>query len=91
MGLKSYIRDILSSDNPASSRRLITLLVAMHFITASFAILFFAFYSILWTQKGTVNLELLGTLKIILQYDFYVILSGLGFITSTDVLKLIIK
>lgn len=88
---KEYIKDVMSPSDTSSSRKFVTLLIAAHFIFASFVILFFAFYVIIWAPKGKTDVELLGTLKLVLQYDFYIILSGLGFITSSDLVRVIIS
>lgn len=77
----NFWKQIISSKDTASSKRLITLIISLHFIVASFAILFIAFYVIFYLPKGKVETELLGLLKEVLEYDFYIILSGLGFIT----------
>lgn len=81
MMIKDFLKKILSSDDPTSSKRLVTLIISLHFIIASFVILFIAFYVIFYTTKGKVDTDLLGMLKEVLEYDFYIILSGLGFIT----------
>ncbi len=88
---KSYIKDIMSPSDTSSSRKFVTLLISAHFILASFVVLFFAFYVIIWAPKGKTDVELLSTLKLVLQYDFYIILSGLGFITSSDLVRVIIS
>ena len=63
--------------------------MALHLIIASFMILFIAFYVIFYTTKGKVDTELLAMLKDVLEYDFYIVLSGLGFITADNTVKLI--
>lgn len=75
---------ILSSSDTTSSKRLVTLIISLHFIIASFVILFIAFYVIFYTTKGKVDQALLDMLKDVLEYDFYIILSGLGFITADN-------
>ena len=82
---------IISSDNPTSSKRLITLLVSLHFILASFVILFLVCYVVMYLPKGRVEKTLLDSLGKVLEYDFYIILSGLGFITSEGVVKMIVS
>jgi ABC-type transport system involved in multi-copper enzyme maturation permease subunit len=67
------------------------LIVAAHFILASFVILFFATYVILYLPKGKVEPELLNALKEVLEYDFYIILSGLGFVTSEGIVSIIVS
>ncbi len=87
--LSKFWGNVLSSDDPTSSKRLVTLIISGHFILASFTILFIAFYVIFYTTKGKVDTELLGMLKDVLEYDFYIILSGLGFITADNTVKLL--
>ena len=82
---------ILDGNDTFSSKRLITLVVAAHFILSSFVILFFATYVILYLPKGKVELELLNALKQVLEYDFYIILSGLGFVTSEGLVSIIMS
>lgn len=80
--MKKFIKDIISSTDTASSKRLVTLIIAFHFIIASFVTLFFVFYLIVYIPRGTVNKDLLSMLGKILEYDFFIILAGLGFITA---------
>ena len=87
---KSFLKKVLDSKDTASSKRLITLIIALHFVVASFAILFLVCYIALVMPKGIVDLTLISSLEKILQYDFYIILSGLGFITSEGLLTLIL-
>ena len=82
---------ILDGNDALSSKRLITLIVAAHFILASFVILFFATYVILYLPKGRVEPELLKALKEVLEYDFYIILGGLGFVTSEGIANMVIN
>ncbi len=70
--MKKFWMGIISSKDTNSSKRLITLIIALHFIIASFVILFFAFYLIVYTPKGAVNIDLLNLLKNVLEYDFYI-------------------
>tara|TARA_R110000868_G_scaffold83729_2_gene236493 strand:+ start:172 stop:555 length:384 start_codon:yes stop_codon:yes gene_type:complete len=81
---------ILDADNTTSSKRLITLLISLHFIMASFVILFLVCYVIMYLPKGRVEKDLLDALGKVLEYDFYIILSGLGFITSEGVVKMFV-
>lgn len=89
--MTNYFRKLISSNDTASSKRFVTLVIAAHFIVASFVILFFTFYVILYMPKGKIEPQLLETLKQVLEYDFYIILSGLGFITVEGFTKLMIK
>ena len=82
--MSNFWKKILSSKDAASSKRLVTLIISLHFIVASFVILFIAFYVIFYTTKGKVDKDLLDLLKNVLEYDFYIILSGLGFITMDN-------
>lgn len=87
---QSFLKRALDSKDTASSKRLITLIIALHFVVASFAILFLVCYIALVMPKGIVDLTLISSLEKILQYDFYIILSGLGFITSEGLLSIIL-
>ena len=88
--MSKFWQKILSSKDATSSKRLVTLIISLHFISASFAILFIAFYVIFYLPKGKVEPELLALLKEVLEYDFYIILSGLGFITADNLGKILI-
>ena len=86
-----FWRSILSSESTNSSKRLITLVISFHFIIASFVVLFIAFYVIFYTTKGKVDKDLLAMLKDVLEYDFYIIIAGLGFITGADMAKILVN
>lgn len=89
--MSSFWKSILSSSDDASSKRLVTLIIALHFIIASFVILFIAFYVIFYSTKGRVDKDLLDLLKFVLECDFYIILSGLGFITADMFGKIMVE
>lgn len=80
----SFLKSILSSESPNSSKRFVTLITSACFFLAQFLIIFIAFYVIFYTTKGKVDKDLLEMLKEVLSYDFYIILSGLGFITAEN-------
>jgi hypothetical protein len=88
---KSFLKKVIDSRDTASSKRLITLIIALHFVIASFAILFLVCYIALTVPKGVVDNVLLSSLEKILQYDFYIILAGLGFITSEGLVQILIN
>jgi len=88
--VKKFWLNILDADNSTSSKRLITLLVALHFILASFVILFLVCYVVMYLPKGKVEKDLLDSLGKVLEYDFYIILSGLGFITSEGIVQMFV-
>lgn len=89
--MTNFWNNILSSKDTASSKRLVTLIISLHFIIASFTILFIAFYVIFYTTKGKVDEALLNMLKDVLEYDFYIIVSGLGFITADNFTQVMIE
>lgn len=89
--MNNFWRSILSSKETTSSKRLVTMIISGHFIIASFAILFIAFYVIFYLPKGKVEPELLSMLKQVLEYDFYIILSGLGFITADNMGQIMLE
>ncbi len=82
---------ILDGNDSLSSKRLITLIVAFQFILSSFVILFFSTYVILYLPKGKVDPALLAALKEVLEYDFYIMLSGLGFVTSEGIVNIVVS
>ena len=79
--MRKFLLNLLSSESTTSSKRFITLVIALHFVITSFLVSFFVFYLIIYTPKGTVNKDLIDTLMAIFEYDFYIIVSGLGFVT----------
>ena len=87
----NYFSKIVDGGDTASSKRLVTLLIALHFIVSSFATLIVAIYVIFHVPKGQVDEKLLNLLREILQYDFYIILSGLGFITMEGFTQVMIE
>lgn len=89
--VNNFWKQVLSSKDTTSSKRLVTLIISLHFIVASFAILFIAFYVIFYLPKGRVEVELLNMLKQVLEYDFYIILSGLGFITADNLSQMLLE
>lgn len=91
MSQSKFWKQVLSSNEPTSSKRLITLIISAHFIIASFVILFIAFYVIFYLPRGRVEISLLEMLKQVLEYDFYIILSGLGFITADNLGQMMIE
>lgn len=79
--MTKFWKGILSSKDTNSSKRLVTLIVTAHFILASFVILFVATYIIFYLPKGKVDPVIMQMLLEVLRMDFYIILSGLGFVT----------
>jgi hypothetical protein len=88
---KSFIKRVLDSKETASSKRFITLVIAFHFVVSSFAILFLVCYVAMALPKGNVDPQLLASLHTILEYDFYIILAGLGIITSEGLISMIVN
>jgi hypothetical protein len=82
---------ILNSNDATSSKRLITLVVALHFVISSFVILFLVCYIAMYLPKGRIEKELLVSLSEILEYDFYIIVSGLGFVTGEGIVKMFVS
>lgn len=89
--MKAFFKKLLSSKDAASSKRFVTLIISGHFIVASFVILFISIYVIFFTAKGKIEPELLAMLKQVLEYDFYIILSGLGFVTADSFGQMMIE
>jgi hypothetical protein len=89
--MSNFWTQILDSNNSSSAKRLVTLIMAAHFIVTSFIATFFVFYLIVYTPKGTVNKDLLGLLTKVLEQDFYVILAGLGFIAAENMGQIMLE
>jgi hypothetical protein len=79
--MKEFFKSILNPESASSVRRFATLMSLGFFCITSLLVVFFVFYLVLFTPKGAVNIDLLGVLKDILEYHFYIILAGSGLIT----------
>lgn len=82
--IKEFLKNVLTSGDPSSTKRLLTLIMALHFILTAFLISFFVFYLILYTPRGSVNKDLLDLLEKIIEHDIYVILVGIGAIAAEN-------
>lgn len=84
--MANFFSRLLDTKDASSSKRFVTLIIAAHFILASFVILIIFTLLVFRTTKG--NLEFLKPIidvfKTILEYDFKIILGGLGFIGVAD-------
>lgn len=89
--MKKFFLEVLDGNNSTSAKRLVTLIMTLHFIIASFAILFVVIYLIFYLPKGRVDKDLLDVLKDILAHDMYVILAGFGFIGAENFGKMLIE
>lgn len=89
--MSSFWRRIINSKDPDSAKRVVTLIMAAHFIATSFIVTFFAFYLIIYTPKGSVNKDLLVLLTTIMEQDFYIILAGLGIIGVENVANIMLE
>jgi hypothetical protein len=88
---RTFWSRILDKNDPTSSKRLVTLVVALHFILSSFTILFLVCYIALVLPKGKIDAVLIGSFEKILEYDFYIIVSGLAFVTSEGLVQMIVS
>jgi len=91
--LKKFFYELLDSENDRSSKRFITLVAMLHFIVGSFLILgLFTFVAIRPTKGDIEFLKIMNdVLKVILEYDFLIIVGGLGFITAENLGKILVK
>lgn len=89
--MSRFWNSVLSSKETSSSKRLITLIISAHFILASFVVLYIASYVIFFLPKGKVDPLLLNLLGDVLEKDFYIILSGLGFITGENLAQILVE
>lgn len=88
---KSFWSRILDRNDSTSSKRLVTLVVALHFILSSFTILFLVCYIALVMPRGKIDTVLISSFEKILEYDFYIIISGLAFVTSEGVVEMMVN
>ena len=81
-----FLLDILNPHSTASSKRFLTLIIAAHFVLASFLILIIFTILVFNTTKGSIAFltPIIDVFKIILEYDFFIILAGLGFVTADN-------
>lgn len=80
--MKKFLREVIDSNNPLSSKRLVTLIMAGQFILAGFLFMFYCFYVLFHPIKGQVEEHILESFMKILDDDFYIIVTGFGFITA---------
>lgn len=76
--MSSFWKKVVSSKDPSSTKRLITLIVSGHFVLAAFTILFICGYLVFYLPKGKIDKDILDLLKQILYYDVTIILAGTG-------------
>ena len=92
--MKEFLKQVLHSKDNYSSRRFITLIVCAHFVLASFMVLFLFMYMLFYKETVS-NLSVFDTMThvliTILEYDFYIILGGLGFVTVSHFSTAIIE
>lgn len=86
--MRKFFQEVLNSESTASSRRLVTLIISGHFILTSFMV---TFYALVRESKAAVNERVIGLLEKILEYDFYIILVGLCFITADGFISIFIE
>lgn len=90
----SFIKKTLTSNTGVSSKRFVTIIIAAHFIIASFTVLIMLAF-LLFYPRTVANIEtfkvILHTLETILEYDFYIILSGFGFIAVENVGQAVVE
>lgn len=89
--ISKFFEQVLLSSSTTSSKRFVTLMMVFHLFVASFFILFILGYMAFYVPKGRVDPLVTGLLKQVLEYDFYVILSGLGFITVENVAAVMVE
>lgn len=88
---RGLFRDVIDPKSDSSAKRLVTLIIAAHFIVASFVILFFSFYVIVVAPKGDVKPSILQLLQNVMEYDFYIMLAGLGFISAENLGQILLQ
>lgn len=81
------MRNIVLSDNPVSAKRFVTLMMAMFLMLASFLLLVVYPVTIFFATKGHVEkIQIITPIfDSILEKAFYIVLAGLGFISTVDV------
>lgn len=89
--MANYFSKVVDGNETASAKRVVTLLIALHFIVSSFATLIVTFYVIFYIPKGQVDEKLLSMLREILRWDFWIIIAGLGFITTEGFTTMMIE
>ncbi len=91
---RSFFRKMLDpSDHESSSKRFITLIMALHFIIGSSLYLFL--FPLLLFMNVKNDLEIIKvvstTIDKILEYDFWIITVGLGFITAEQAIRVMVE
>lgn len=77
---------LISDSSQVGVKRFITLIITLHFLFGSFLFLGLFWFLIFHQPKGNIDFIklLIDTLKVIFEYDFYIILAGFGFISITS-------
>lgn len=85
--LKKFLYDIVVSSNNISAKRAITLVAAITLIICSFLIPTLLAIVIFTSTKGDLELikVLASTLQDIIEKNFYIVMGGLGLISSVDI------
>jgi hypothetical protein len=81
----------MDADSAISSKRFITLIISGIFIISCLTTLLLVVFVIFYTTKGRVDKDLIGLLTQVLQYEFYIILGGLGFITGDNLASILLE
>lgn len=89
--LKKFLYDIVVSSNNVSAKRAITLVAAITLIICSFLIPTLLAIVIFTSTKGDLELikVLAATLQDIIEKNFYLVMAGLGLISSVDIAAII--
>ena len=97
MGTKTrhFFIDLLSSEDPKSSRRFVTLLISGIFIiTCTIVLLLVIFLFIRGAKLQGINIQAVGIisslLKEVIKFEAGITVAGLGFITAPDFAKILI-
>lgn len=84
--IKQFLKDVVLSNNPVSAKRFTTLAALGHYMAATIIIVPLLVIPVFYvTSAQTEVLHIIADLfKDLVEKSFYIILAGLGLITSTD-------
>lgn len=78
--MKKFFKNVISSKDSSSAKRFVTLVMSALFIFTQLGIMFLIGYMVFYIPKGKLEPHLLDLMKDILEYNMWIIMSGLGFV-----------
>jgi hypothetical protein len=80
----NFLNKLLDANDNKSAKRFVTLIVTFIYIVTNIVTLVIAIYAVLHPAKGRVEPVLFDVLKQLIEWDAWIILGGLCFVTLTS-------